>query len=168
MPEKESIFSSKVKYTGVFPFSSFYKFCYDWLMEETNLNMLAEEKYKEKLKGNTKEIDIKWKGYKKMTDYFKYDIKVKFEIKELKNVEVMQNGIKVSTNQGQCKVSVSGILVRDYQGKFEKSAFQKFLRAIYEKWVIPAVIDKFEDKVTDDCDEFLNQIKAYFDLEGKK
>jgi hypothetical protein len=87
MAEKEIQFSSSVKYDGIFSFKEFYKFCYDWLNDETRLD-ISEDKYKEKLKGNSKELDIKWTGTKKVTDYFKFEIKVDFEIKDLINIEV--------------------------------------------------------------------------------
>ncbi|MEK6847833.1 MAG: hypothetical protein AABX50_01770, partial [Nanoarchaeota archaeon] len=63
---------------------------------------------------------------------------------------------------------IKGILVRDYNGKFETTAFKKFLRSIYEKWVIPSSIDEYQAKIASDSDGFLNQAKAYLDLEGKK
>lgn len=168
MAEKETIFSSKVKYNGIFSFRDFYKFCYEWLTEETKLDPLTEEKYEEKIKGDTKEIIVEWKGERELTDYFRFDMEIKFELKNLKEVEVVQEGVKVSTNDGSVKVSVKGILVRDYKGKFEMSAFNKFLRSIYEKWVIASRIEEYEGKIAGDCDEFLNQAKAYLDLEGKK
>jgi len=65
-------------------------------------------------------------------------------------------------------LSIKGTLVRDYDGKFETTAFRKFLRAIYEKWVIASRITEYEDKIAGACDEFLEQAKAYLDLEGKK
>ncbi len=168
MAEKETIFSSKVKYKGIFSFKDFYNFCYEWLKEETGLDPLVEEKYEEKIKGNTKEILVEWKGEKELTDYFRFDMKVKFEIKGLKEVEVSQEGVKTRTNEGSVKISVKGILVRDYQGKFEMSAFNKFLRSIYEKWVIASRIEEYEGKIAGYCDEFLSQAKAYLDLEGKR
>src|SRR3972149_779782 len=116
MPEKETIFSSKIKSTGIFSFKDFYKFCYDWLRE----------------------------------------------------VEINQGGAKVKTNQGSVETEIKGILVRDYEGKFETSAFKKFLRGIYEKWVIPSAIEEYKGKISESCDKFLNQAKAYLDLEGKK
>jgi hypothetical protein len=63
---------------------------------------------------------------------------------------------------------MKGVLVRDYQGKFEKNAFQVFLRTAYEKWIIPGRIDQMEAKLFGDCDEFLAQAKAFLDLEGKR
>ena len=81
MAEKDKIFSSKMKYDGIFLLKDFYRFCYDWLTEETELEV-AETKYSEKLKGDIKEIDIEWVGVRKVTDYFKFSVKVNFRILE--------------------------------------------------------------------------------------
>jgi len=145
----------------------FYLFCYEWLTEETRLD-LAEEKYEEEIKGDIKEITIEWVGTRKITDYFKYEIKAKYEINALKEVEIIRDGNKVKTNTGSVKISLKGTLIRDYDGKFETSGFQKFMRSIYEKWVIPARIEEYEEKLIGECDEFLNQVKAWMDLEGRK
>lgn len=167
MAEKEQVFSSKMKYKGVFNYKDFYKFCYDWLTEETELD-IAETKYSEKISGNTKEVDIEWKGTNKINDYFRFDVKVTFKILGLEEVEVMQDGEKRKTNKGQPGISVKGTLVRDYKGKYETNATKRFMRAIYEKWIIPSRIEQLEDKLISDCDEFLSQVKAYLDLEGKR
>ena len=167
MAEKETIFSSKVEYNGFFSFKDFYKFCHAWLKEETGLDLI-EDKYEEKLAGDLKELIIDWTGTKEITDYFKYEIKINFKARRLKEVEIQKAGAKVKTNEGSIAVTLKGTLVRDYEGKFEKSAGQKFMRSIYEKWVIPARIEEYEGKLAEDCDEFLGQAKAYLDLEGKK
>ena len=167
MAEKETIFSSTIKYNGIFSFKDFYKFCYEWITEEMDME-ISENKYEEKITGDSKNIVVEWAGEKKLTDYFRFDIKINFELMGLKNVEVAVGGTKVTTNNGSAKISVKGILVRDYEGKFEMSAFNKFLRSIYEKWVIVARIKEYEDKIAGACDEFLSQTKAYLDLEGKR
>jgi hypothetical protein len=167
MAEKETIFSSTIKYVGVFSFKDFYKFCYEWIKEEMGMD-LSETKYEEKLKTDEKEIVVAWAGEKKLTDYFRFDAKIKFDIRPLKNIEVAQNEKKIKTNEGSVKLNIKGILVRDYKGKFEMSAFNKFLRSIYEKWVIPARIEEYEGKIAGGCDEFLSQAKSYLDLEGKR
>ena len=167
MAEKDTIFSSSVKYGGVFSFKDFYKFCHEWLTEDTGLDV-AENKYVEKLTGDSKNIDVEWTGEIKVTDYFKFEIKVAFEIVGLTKVEIMQNNSKVQTNKGSVKVKVKGTLIKDYDGKFEKDALRKFMRSIYEKWIIKSRIDQMEGKLIEACDGFLEQAKAYLDLEGKK
>lgn len=167
MAEEEVIFSSKIKYNGIFLFKAFYQFCYDWLTEEPSLSV-GEDKYSEKIAGDSKEIDIAWTGKKNVTDYFQYKVKVSFQVRGLKNVEINQEGIKLSTNQGSVEVKIKGSLVRDYKGKFERGASQKFLRGVYEKWIIPSRIEQYEDKLINQCDEFLTQAKAWLDLEGRR
>jgi len=167
MAEKDDQFKSSTKFGGIFTFADFYKFCYNWLMEEIGMEFIEEYKYVEKIKGNEKEIDVQWRGEKKLTDYFKFEIKVDFEVRMLKEVEIVKDGKKIKTNEGEVKMKVKGTLVKDYQGKFEKTAGLKFLRSIYEKWVVTSRVTQFEDKIGDDCGEFLSQAKAWLDLEGR-
>jgi phosphopantetheine adenylyltransferase len=167
MAEKDTIFSSKVTNTGIFSFPDLYRFCYDWLTDEAQLKII-EEKYAEKLMGDAKNIEVIWKGLREITDYFKYEVKIAFRVLGMKKVEINQGGAKISTNKGSVEVKVSGTLIRDYQGKFEKSAIQKFLRGIYDKWIIPGRIEQYGGKLIGDCDGFLQQVKAYLDLESKK
>lgn len=168
MAEKETIFSTSMSYGGIFNFGDYYQFCYDWLTQETELEIFSEDKYAESIKGNEKELEIKWTGKRKVTDYFMFEIKIKFEIAKLTEVEVEQDGKKIKTNKGKIKTIIKGALIRDYDGKFEKDALRKFLRAIYEKWIIASRIDQLEGKLVGDCEEFLGQAKAYLALEGKR
>ncbi len=168
MAEKQTIYSSKLKHTGVFNFPDLYKFCYEWLTQETDLDLI-ENKYTEKIAGTAKKVEAEWVGVRKVTDYFKYEIKVKpFKVDNMTEVEVMKDGAKIKTNKGMLEMQVKGTLIRDYDGKFEGNAFKKFLRSIYEKWVIKANIDKFEEMLIIDCDTFLGQVKAYLALEGMR
>ena len=167
MAEKDIIFSSKLKYTGILDFAEFYKFCYNWITEETEL-LLSEDKYVEKLSGDSKNIDIVWSGKRKITDYFQFEAKIAFKVLNLTKVEITQNGRKIDTNKGSVEISIKSTLTKDYKGKFETNAFNKFLRSIYEKWVISGRIDQMEGKIIGDSDEFLGQAKAYLDLEGKR
>ena len=93
---------------------------------------------------------------------------INLSVEKIGGQDVMINGIKVSTNKGSVEMKIAGTLSRDYKGKFETTAFRKFLREIYEKWIIPSRIDEFQGKIAMECDEFLSQAKAYLDLEGKK
>jgi len=137
------------------------------LRDETGL-LLSEDKYAEKISGDSKNIDIEWTGFRNLTDYFRIEAKVAFRVIGLTNVEITQGGGKIKTNKGNIEVGIKGNLVRDYDGKFEKSAFQKFLRGVYEKFVIAARVEQFQGKIIEDCDEFLAQTKAYLDLVGKR
>src|SRR3989344_7314259 len=99
MALKEDIFSSGVKYNGIFNFKDFYKFAHDYLTDELGY-YVAETKYKEKLSGNSKDIEIVWEGEIKIDAYFKFKIKFDMLIQGLSEIEVEQNGKKIKTNKG--------------------------------------------------------------------
>ena len=105
---------------------------------------------------------------KKFTDYFKFEIKVEFHILAMTEVELNQGGQKIKSNKGEIKTTVKGILIKDYDGKYDTSAFKQFLRGIYEKFIISSRVKEFEDKVAGYCDDFLEQSKAWLDIEGRK
>jgi len=165
--DKEEKFVSKLKYAGIFNLSDFYNFCYKWLTEEFNLDVM-EDKYAEKIVGDAKEVEIEWTGEKKINDFFKYIVKIKFRILGLTKVEIMQDNRKIKTNSGNVEIKVKGLFQKDYEGKFDTSVTKQFLRGIYEKWVIKSNIKALENKLIEECDEFLTQAKAFLDLEGRK
>src|SRR3972149_5577457 len=109
MAEKETIFSSKIKYDGILSFADFYKFCYNWLTDETGL-IVAEEKYAEKLSGESKNIDIVWAGKRKLTDYFQFEAKITFKVLALTQIEINKDGKKIKTNKGNVEVGIKGVL----------------------------------------------------------
>ena len=115
MPEKDTIFSSKIKYNGIVDFPTFYKFCYDWLTEEVQLE-ISEDKYAEKIDGDAKNIEIVWSGKRKMTDYFRFDVKVNFQVLGLTKLEIVQDGKKIKTNKGSFK----------FEGAFKSALGIKF------------------------------------------
>lgn len=167
MSEKETVFSSKISYRGVFSFADFYSFCHTFLTEDLGFGV-SEGKYSEKISGESKNIDVSWSGSKDVTDYFKFNMGVGFKVVGLTKVEVVRGKEKISTNKGSITINIKGELIRDYKGKFEISATKKFMRSIYEKWVISSRLDQMEDALAGACDGFLSQAKAYLDLEGKK
>lgn len=168
MPEKNEVYSNKIKYEGVFSLKDFYQFSFDYLTNEKSFEDLTEKSYKEKIKGNEKEVEIEWEDKKEFNDYFRHDIQVKFVVKRLKDVEVQQEGKKVKTQQGEIEIKVKGTVVSDHKGKFDISAFYKTLRSIYENWIIPSTYEQVKEKLIKNCDDYLSQAKAFLDLEGKR
>jgi len=164
MPEKDTIFKTKVKYDGLFNFRDFYNFAYEWLSEEANLSVI-EKKYEEKLKGLVKEIVLEWNCTKEVTDFFKFEFEIKMTLKRLVEKEILKDGKKIKINEGSIKIDLKGNLIKDYEGKFETSAFYKFLRGAYERWIMSR-IEEYKEKVIELSNNFLNEAKDYLDMEG--
>lgn len=166
MAETDKIYEGKVAHNGVFDFGGLYSFLYEWLTEENGYGVV-EKKYSEKLKGDSKDIDIEWEGYRKVNDYFRLKIKVVWRIIGLKNVEVEENGRKKKMNQGGVEVKMSGFLEKDYENKWDENPMTKFFRGIYDKFIIKNRIEQYEDKITGDVDGTLAQVKSFLSLEAK-
>ena len=167
MVEREKIFTTKLNYNGIFNFNDFYNFCYNWMKDETKLDII-ERKYSEKITGDTKKVVFEWEGTREVTDYFKLEVKFNFDVNGLGKVEINQDGHKIQTNKGGVEIKMEGTLIKDYKGRFETNPMFKFMRGMYERFIIPARIEEMKERLQGEVDEILSQIKAWLDLEGRK
>ena len=167
MVEKDTIVKEKLKYSGLMDLEQAYKFAYDWLKKE-DLNVIEDE-YSEKVKSNGKELEIKWTASKKLTDYFKSTYSLKWRILGLSDVEVEIEGKKKKMNKvADLSIELKGVLEKDYSNKWEGSAFNKFIKDVYNKYVIPQRTDQKEDQVRDTVQNFKEEMKAFLELTGRK
>ncbi len=165
MAEKEQVIKEKVEYNGIFDFKGIYGFAHKWLKEESY--GVVEEKYSEKVSGNAKDINFEWKCSKKLSDYFKVEVSVKFEISDLSEVEVEIDGKKKKTNKGKISIEAKGILVRDPDSKWEDTQFWRFMRDTYNKYVIPSRVESMQDRVFSDIKSFKDALKSYLEIVGR-
>jgi len=167
MPEETAIFKGKLKHSGIFDFKEMYKFAYNLLKEGKQLAVI-ERGYGEKVTPDGKDIEIEWEGIKTISDYFKIKVVVKTKVMKLTNVEAEKEGKKVKMNKADLEIVVDAKLIRDFEGKWEKSPFMKFSRSIYDKYIIKNKISEVEEALARDCDDFLAQIKGFLSLEANR
>ena len=165
MAEKKEVYKQKIKQKGYWNYTDLYNFCFDWLKEEGY--RVQENEYTEKSSNFGKEIILKWKASKKVTDYFKYVIEVKWHVLGMKDAEVEQDGKKINTNKGEVGIVVQATLVRDYEERWEDKPIWKFLRGIYEKYVIRTTIDEYSENLEDKAKDYVRDIKAFLQLSGR-
>ncbi|MFA5174547.1 MAG: hypothetical protein WC438_05190 [Candidatus Pacearchaeota archaeon] len=166
MAEKDTLFKGKVKQQGLWGFNDLYSFTYDWLNGEGY--KVKEKTYSEKVSGDAKDIDIEWEASKKVSDYFKFTIKMAWKILGMKSVEVQRENKKVKMNSGIVEIKFSAVLIKDYESKWEDAPLWKFLRGVYDKYIIKSRIDDYEDKLLNELNELIAQTKAFLEIEGKK
>jgi hypothetical protein len=165
MAERGTIFKGKIKQGGIFSFKDFYAFAYDWLREE-NYDMF-ETNYTEKVKGDAKQLEIKWEAHKEISDYFKFVIKMQWFVLGMKTVEVVKDGKKVKMDSGLLEIKFHSMLVRDYENRWEDHPFWKFLRGLYDRYIIRTRGDDFEIRLIEETDEFVSQCKAFLAIAGQ-
>ena len=165
MSEKDTIFKGKIKNTGVFDFKDFYSFAYDWLRDEGY--DVYEKKYSEKVSGDSKQLEIEWDADREVSDYFKFRINMYWLIMGMKSVEVQKEGQKIKMESGTVEIKFKSILVKDYEDRWENHPFWKFLRGIYERYIIKSRIEEYQIKVLEETEELISQCKAFLAMEGQ-
>jgi uncharacterized membrane protein len=70
-------------------------------------------------------------------------------------------------DSGDLEISFSAVLIKDYQSQWEDRASYKFLRGIYDKYIIRARVEQYEDKLVGETNELIKQVKSFLALEAK-
>ena len=167
MVEKDNLFASKVKHKGIFDFKELYRILYEWFKEEGY--EVGESTYKESVgAGGAKQIEIKWVAFRKVSDYFKFVIKTDWLIMGMTDVEVEIDGVKQKMNKAQLELSIKTILEKDYESRWETNPFMKFMRTLYDRYLIPARIENYEGKLLSEMDEYIAQIKSFLAILGTR
>jgi len=162
MSVEKSLVKQEIKKTGFWKFSDLYTFCFDAFRDEGY--KLIEKKYTEKIKTEGKEIIIEWECKKKISDYFRYVVKLDWHILGMKDAEVERDGKRESTNKGEVKIKFDAILERDYEDNWDKKPFWKFMRGIYDKYVIRTTIDEYEKELFKDAMSIIKDVKSFLEL----
>ena len=165
MAEKDNVFEQVLKQKGFFNYVDLYTFCFNWFKNKGY--GLSEKQYIEKLQSNGKEIILEWKAEKKVSDYFKEEISIKWHILGLSDAEVMIGNKKEKTNKGEVKLKISADLLRDYEENWDKTVFYKFIRGIYDKYIIRNTNDLYKNRLKENAIEFFEDTKAFLNIEGK-
>ena len=166
MAEKDKIATEKVKHDGMFDFKEVYRFIY---AQATDLEYEIEEKvYSEKNGAKGKEIELHWIAKRKISDYFRFVIKVDWLILGMTDVDVVKEGVKLKMNKGSLEIKFIVYLEKDYEERWPTTAFLKFLRGVYDNYVIRGRILDYEYKLTEEMNQIAEQLKAFLVLEAKK
>ena len=166
MSQKDTVLTEKTKHTGIFNFTELYNYIYDWFSGEGYI--IVERKYSEKIIGESKALEVDWICEKRVNDYFKFQIKSLWLINGLKKVEVKKGDEKITMNSGTIEIKWYARLIKDYENRWESHPFWKFLRGIYNRYIMRKRIDYYEDAVEDELSEIVTQTKAFLALEGKR
>ncbi len=166
MAEKDQIFSGKMRYTGIWDFKEVYRFVYTWFIDKGY--KILEKGYSEKIKPDGKEIEVHWEAKRKISDYFRFVIKADWLILGMTDTEVQKDNARMKMNKGYLEVKFTAVLEKDYEHRWENSGFLKFLRGVYDRYIIKSRIDDYESKILEETDEIIAQTKSFLAIEGKQ
>lgn len=165
MVEIDRVYESKFKFSGIFDFKETYNFVYRWLNDYGYI-LIQEKNYVEKIQPEGKIVEITWEAKKKVSDYFRFFLKLAWLVTGMTSVEVERNGVKVKANKGIIEIKITGYMEKDYEHRWEVTSASKFLRGIYDRYIIRSRIESYERKIMEEVDEVVAQTKSYLELEG--
>ncbi len=165
MSEKDQVYKGKILQKGIFNFKDAYEFLYDYLVDE-NYDV-DEVKYVEKIKGDAKDLEIIWNATKEVSDYFMYEITATWGIFGMKKVKVKKGNEEVVMDSGTIEIKFTAALIKDFENRWENNAPLKFMRGIYDRYIIRSHIDTYGVKVWEEVHEVINQAKSFLAIEGQ-
>ena len=165
MVEKDRVFSGKLKQKGIYDFKEFYEFLYDYLTDE-NYDVF-ETKYVEKVEGDAKNIEISWTATREISDYFQFEISAYWIILGMKKVKVKKDNKEISMDSGTLEIKFTATLKKDYENRWESTPFLKFLRGVYDRYIIRSRVSDYEIKLFEEINELIAQSKSFLAIEGQ-
>jgi len=163
MPEKKIVYQDKfISFEGLFSLKDLFKIIVRWFNEH-GYDMFENKNYEEVYEDGKKVI-FELIPYKKVSDYYKLEIRIFAVFESLKEVEVELNGIKQRLLKGRANFTFDAILVTDYEGRWESRPTYYFYRTLIDKFIYKSYTDKYENELIKDAKEVQEEIKAYLNM----
>ena len=153
--------STSFKYNGRFDYEDFYLTFYNTIT--SNGYLVIKEAFAQKEKG-VEELELDWDFVREVDDYTRFEVTVKVLIDGLTDVVVKKGDREVATNKGDVLVRISGEVITDWQGRWERSPFLEKLRDFYERYLFKQTLEEYALEVYNDVFLFEGEIKAFFEL----
>ena len=157
-----SIGEVTIKYDGIFSFKDAYELLHNLLDDKSY--SINETEYKEAQKPKGKEIEITWEASKKVDDYTKFKIKIKWKVDSLVEVTVKQGDETLNKNKGKIKIKFSATLIKDYDDKW-KTPMLKLMQGMFEKYIYGSTLKQWKSTLSKEMYDLYNEMKAFFDVE---
>ena len=157
----------QIRFNGIFDWEGLYKMMHDWLVDR--YYYVNELPYKHKVPTVAGyEQEIKWRGWRKVNEWMKYEIRVYFHILDMNDVEVVLDGKKKTLVKGRMFIQLQGFVEIDYTGRRAKTAFGQFLNEFYAKYVIKKTMEtRWWEELNYSLLKLQKVIRQYLDMSAK-
>ena len=156
--------STAIKDKGIFDMSELYSLIKEWLTWEgygDEKKTFHEEVYVERIKGDSKQIEIKWRAEKFMGPYISHIITITFNIIGMQEIEIEIDGKKIGTNKLDLSLKMNAEVITDREKKFAK---RKFIKKLYENYIMKERIAASENLLNSKAYTLADEIKGYLEL----
>ncbi len=167
-----SIAKMALKGKGIFDMGELYNHMKYWLDYQgygDENSSFREEQYGERIKGDSKTLEIRWVAEKKANDYVTYKMTITFFVLGLKPVEIEQDGRKLETNKADVDIRFEANLILDKNknpgGNEPKYKWKnKFFQKMYNDYVIRDRIDAHKSDLYSKIYSLHGEVKSFLNL----
>jgi hypothetical protein len=161
--EKKIVYQDKfVSFEGLFDLKDLFRSIVKWFNEH-GYDMWENKNYEEVYEDG-KKIIFELLPYKKVSDYYRLEIRVFATFENLKEVEVEVSGVKKRLLKGGANFTFDATLVTDYENRWEGRPTYYFYRALIDKFIYKSYTDRYEAELVKDAKEAQEEIKAYLNM----
>ena len=64
-------------------------------------------------------------------------------------------------NKGELEIDIKASIINDYEQKWTDKPLNRFMRAIYEKYIIRTTVDEYEETLEEEVQDMINDLKAF-------
>ena len=149
----------RIERHGIFDTNLIYKKIKEWFEENNYTYMEKENTTNKKDKGV--EIKMTMRGEREVTDYFKFEIEIKYLIIETEKIKIKDKLL----DRGYFRAFFKANMIFDYRYIWSKNKFSKLLRFIYNNFIIFNKIDNvYSPALKFESDDIFNVMKDSMDM----
>tara|TARA_Y100000310_G_scaffold344346_2_gene456613 strand:- start:15825 stop:16328 length:504 start_codon:yes stop_codon:yes gene_type:complete len=153
----------KLSFSGTVPFDVLYKTMNNWVLKRYKYDMLKELEHNTVKKKEGKDLFIKWRAFRKITDYVTYTIEIELKISDM--VEVKRKGSSKKWYKGKFDFLFNAYVLKDYEDRWSKHALTKFMRELSDRFLTGSKFDEYEAELLGELQKFIAEIKAFLGVQ---
>jgi hypothetical protein len=120
----------RIKYQGIVDFESLYRTMVHWF--RSRKYDFYESLYKDK----PPELELEWTAKRKLDDFYQYKINIEFHLFDIREVEVIKEGVKKKMIDCRMMIQFDPIVVWDWQDRWKGNKFVEMAFKFYTQYVI--------------------------------
>ena len=86
----------------------------------------------------------------------------------MKKVKIKREDREITMDTGLLEIKFKALLVKDYENRWENHPAWKFLRGIYDRYIIRTRIEDYQERLLEEVNEAIAQAKALLAIETKR
>lgn len=153
------VFVHRIEREGLYDVNKLYKRMREWFEDNNYFYMEKENTTNVRDKGV--EVKMTMIGERKVTDYFKFKIEVKFLIVEMEKVKVKDKLL----DRGFLRAFMTATLYLDYRHIWDKNKLAKLLKFIYNNFLIRRkIVDVYSAALKFEGEDLFNNMKDVLEM----